>query len=71
MDKIFIVLYNIWATIDSGRLPVGLSHPLVEAEAVPFSDPSKAPPGALYSHEEEPKPDQSVIVQLHPELCFY
>ena len=46
MDKIFIVLYSIWAAIDSGRLSVGLSHPLVEAEAVLFSDPSNQPPGS-------------------------
>lgn len=44
--------------------------PLAGAEAVLFSDPGNQP-GNLYTPEEEPSLDQSVIVQLHPDLCFY
>lgn len=68
--KKFLVLCGIWAAIDWRRLSVGLSHPLAEAEAVLFGDPGNQP-GKPYTPEEEPSPHQSVIVQLHPDLCFY
>lgn len=67
MEKKCVALYGIWAAIDWGRLSVGLSHPLAGAEAVLFGDPSNQP-GKLYTPEEEPSLDQSVIVQLHPGL---